>query len=109
MDVRFAPASAGSRKARLRMLSDDAARSPLTVSLSGAGCVSVGGRPCASPRALDGALMAAAVYCLSNTKVVFTVSPFAFLPVSETVRVLPSAETTTFVVMVTFPSFFQTF
>jgi hypothetical protein len=50
VDVRFAPASAGSKTARLRILSEDTARSPLTVSLSGAGCTSVGGRPCASPR-----------------------------------------------------------
>ncbi len=50
VNVSFKPTSAGPKTARLTIVSDDASRSPLTVSLSGAGCVSVGGRPCALPR-----------------------------------------------------------
>jgi hypothetical protein len=55
VNVSFQPTSAGLKTARLTIVSDDSARSPLTVSLSGTGCVSVGGRPCVSrrtPRAL---------------------------------------------------------
>jgi hypothetical protein len=50
VNVSFKPTSAGPKTARLTIVSDDASRSPLTVSLSGSGCVSVGGRPCALPR-----------------------------------------------------------
>jgi hypothetical protein len=50
VNVSFQPTSVGLKTARLTIVSDDTARSPLTVSLSGAGCTSVGGRPCASPR-----------------------------------------------------------
>jgi len=50
VNVSFKPTSVGLKAARLTILSDDTARSPLIVSLSGAGCVSVGSRPCALPR-----------------------------------------------------------
>ena len=47
------------------------------------------------------------VCCLMNTTVVSTASPFAFLPVWWTVKVLPSLETTAWELIVGFPSFFQ--
>ena len=51
VNVSFKPTSAGLKTARLTITSDDTARSPLTVSLSGSiACVSIGGRPCVSPR-----------------------------------------------------------
>lgn len=49
------------------------------------------------------------VYCLLNTAIVFTVLPCESVPVWVTVRVLPSPDTTTFAVTVTFPPFFQVF
>jgi hypothetical protein len=50
VNVSFKPPPVGLKTARLTIVSDDAARSPLTVSLSGAGCTSVGCRPSTSPR-----------------------------------------------------------
>ncbi len=51
VNVNFRPTSTGPKTARLTIVSDDTARSPLTVSLSGSGaCVSIGGSPCSSPR-----------------------------------------------------------
>jgi hypothetical protein len=47
------------------------------------------------------------LYCLLYTIVLFTAWPLAFVPVWVMVRVLPSAETTSFAEIVTFPPFFQ--
>ena len=49
------------------------------------------------------------LYCLLYTFVLFTASPLAFVPVWVMVMVLPSAETTTFDVIVAFPPFFHAF
>jgi hypothetical protein len=49
------------------------------------------------------------LYCFLYTFVLFTASPFAFVPVWVMVMVLPSADTTTFDVVVAFPPFFQVF
>src|SRR5262245_52096816 len=45
------------------------------------------------------------VHCLSYTAVLFTFLPFGSVPLVVTVRLLPSAETTTRPVTVAFPSF----
>jgi len=44
-------------------------------------------------------------YCLSYTAVLLTFLPFASVPLKVTVRLLPSAETTTLPLIVVFPPF----